>query len=396
MKSTAPGETDLSRQAPSLGRICIWQPGETTGSETFLNVHANGLPGDVTVVFGGRSPVLAASRKPFLSRLTQALVTARRFLSPAAQQRLDARKSAEIAAFLRRHRFQVVLAQFGSAGVEVLPAARRAGVPLVVHFHGRDAHAGPIAERREAYRELFQSAAGVIAVSRFMQSTLIELGCPPEKLSCVPCGADDSVIHAADPAANPPNVLAVGRMVDKKAPHLTVLAFSYALQSCPDAVLHMVGDGPLLPAAMQLAQALGIAGSVQFLGAQPQQRVAQLMQQARIFVQHSVQAPDGDCEGTPVAVVEALTAGVPVVVTSHAGIADVVTHGATGFLVDEYDVSAMASHMAALLNDPARVRQMSGAARRHALAHLTARTRLQQLAAAIAQSLQHAPRPSAN
>jgi glycosyltransferase involved in cell wall biosynthesis len=392
MNTTAPGETSLSQNAPSLGRICIWQPGETTGSETFLNVHAKGLPGEVTVVFGGRSPVLAAFRKPLLAPITRAFVAARRFLPPAAQQRLDARKSAEIAAFLRRNRFQVVLAQFGSAGVEVLAAVRQAGVPLVVHFHGRDAHAGSAQERRDSYRELFQSAAGVVAVSRFMQSTLIELGCPPEKISCVPCGADDSVIQPADPASNPPHLLAVGRMVDKKAPHLTVLAFSYALQSCPDAVLHMVGDGPLLAAAMQLAQALGIADRVRFHGAQPQQRVVELMQQVRVFVQHSVQAPDGDCEGTPVAVVEALTAGVPVVVTRHAGIADVVTHGATGFLVDEYDVAAMASHITALLMDPPRVRQLSAAARRHALEHLTARTRLRELAAAIGHSIQRPAR----
>ena len=79
--------------------------------------------------------------------------------------------------------------------------------------------------------------------------------------------------------------------------------------------------------------------------------VAALMRGARAFVQHSVRALNGDSEGTPLAVLEAMATGIPVVATRHTGIADVVEHGAHGLLCDELDVGTMAAHMELLAND---------------------------------------------
>ena len=87
------------------------------------------------------------------------------------------------------------------------------------------------------------------------------------------------------------------------------------------------------------------------------------MRRVRCFVQHSVEAASGDCEGTPVAIIEAGATGLPVVATRHGGIPDVVIEGETGFLVDEHDVDGMAHCMLRLAEDPALAGRLGEAAR---------------------------------
>ena len=87
------------------------------------------------------------------------------------------------------------------------------------------------------------------------------------------------------------------------------------------------------------------------------------MRKASVFMQHSVIASSGDREGTPVAVLEAGAAGIPVVATRHEGIADVVVHGETGILVDEGDTDAMGAAVAELLLDPSHAQRLGRAAR---------------------------------
>src|SRR5690606_28888079 len=142
-----------------------------------------------------------------------------------------------------------------------------------------------------------------------------------------------------------------------------LLAFKEAVDRMPDARLVMVGDGPLLEACRQLARALGVERVVSFPGALPHDEVADIMRQARGFVQHSLRPADGDSEGTPLAVLEAAATGLPVIATRHGGIPDVVRDGETGILVDEGDVRAMAEAVAALALHPGRARALGEAAR---------------------------------
>jgi colanic acid/amylovoran biosynthesis glycosyltransferase len=200
-------------------------------------------------------------------------------------------------------------------------------------------------------------------VSRDMERALLSLGAKRERLFYNPYGVDTTVFTAAPPAAVPPVFVAVGRFVEKKAPHLVVLAFAEVRNACPDARLLMVGDGPLLGATQHLARALGLGDAVEFLGPRAHAEVAAIMRQARAFVQHSVIAGDGDSEGTPVAILEAGAAGLPVVATRHGGIPDAVVSGQTGLLVDEGDVHAMAQCMVRLAIDPTLAARLGSAAR---------------------------------
>jgi colanic acid/amylovoran biosynthesis glycosyltransferase len=284
------------------------------------------------------------------------------------------------ARYLRREAIDVVLAEYGPTGVAVLDSCHDAGVPLVVHFHGYDAHSIPVLEEyREEYRQLFAAAAAVIAVSRTMAEQLLALGVPNEKLVINSCGVDVHAFNGASPAHAKPIFLAVGRIVDKKAPHLTLLAFAKVIEACPEARLMMVGDGPLLDCCKQLAAALGITESVEFTGAVCHERVQALMTGARAFVQHSVRTTYGDSEGTPVAILEASATGLPVVSTKHAGIQDAVLNRRTGFLVAERDVNGMAHYMLRLACDSGLAASMGTAGRQFVSENYSAEKSIGQL-----------------
>ena len=265
----------------------------------------------------------------------------------------------------RQHGVSVVLAEYGDVGVQVLPACTQLKIPLVVHFHGYDASVHEVLEKlREPYVQMFKEAAGIIAVSRAMQSKLISMGASADKVFYNPYGIDCDKFTGANPANASPIFLAVGRFVEKKGPLLTIRAFHSVHKRNPDVRLRMIGDGQLLDPCKALVQKLGLDGAVTFLGGQSQAVVQEEMRNARCFVQHSLQAVSGDCEGTPVGILEAGASGLPVISTRHAGIPDVVIEGETGFLVDERDFEGMAEHMLLLAQDPVLAQRMGEAARR--------------------------------
>ena len=94
------------------------------------------------------------------------------------------------------------------------------------------------------------------------------------------------------------------------------------------------------------------------------------MRPASIFVQHSVTAPNGDIEGFPTAIAEAMSAELCVVSTRHSGIPEHVHDGETGLVVDEGDVEGMAAALDRVLSDEGYARALGRAARVHAMAHL--------------------------
>jgi colanic acid/amylovoran biosynthesis glycosyltransferase len=205
---------------------------------------------------------------------------------------------------------------------------------------------------RGEYQRLFEEARWLVAVAPTIRDALIRLGAPAEKIIVQPSGAECERFSGARPANADAHFVSVGRFVPKKAPQRVVEAFALARQQRTSISLTMIGEGPLLAETRKFAGTLGVASAIRFLGGQPHECVADEMRQARAFLQHSVVAPDGDSEGTPVSVMEAGASGLPVIATRHAGIPNVVLHGQTDLLVDEHDVSSMADAIVRLTDDP--------------------------------------------
>ncbi|WP_197525294.1 glycosyltransferase [Pseudobythopirellula maris] len=359
-------------------------------SETFLLAHAEQLPGVTTVVHHvGRAP--AENGKPWISQA----------VGPRAWRKLGRMftgrpwswevTSGLLNAF-RHRRPDVVLAEYGINGVAVLEACRIAKLPLVVHFHGYDASAHKVIEKYGAeYTRMFSEAAAIVAVSQAMRRALIDLGCPDEKIVVSPCGVDCEQFRQADPGDAGEIFLSVGRLVDKKSPHLLLLSFSQVLRARPQAKLRVVGDGPLRGVCDDLVVGLRMAHAVELLGAQSHEVVVREMATARAFVQHSVTAASGDSEGMPVAVLEANACGLPVVATRHAGIPDVVIEGETGLLVDERDTEGMAREMLRLASDPQLARTIGGQARRRVIDRYTMRHSIERLSRVLSAAANHEP-----
>jgi glycosyltransferase involved in cell wall biosynthesis len=357
-------------------RICVVRNGPLNYSETFIRQHVADLPAETALLDDW--PPWAESGPAWEKTLAgRGFYRALRLLSPRAYER---RITAAYVGHFRRLRPDAVLAEFGPTGVAVMGACRRLGLPLVVHFHGYDASVREVLERYAAgYAAMFRQAAALVAVSRSMRGRLIEMGAPPEAVHYNPCGVDCERFGGAEPARSPPVALAVARFVEVKGPRLTINAFAEALRECPEARLRMIGDGPLLGECMALAGRLGVAHALTFAGRQPHHVVAEEMRRARLFAQHSVEAASGAVEGTPVAVLEAGASGLPVVATRHGGIADVVSDGETGLLVEERDVAAMARAMLRLLRDPAEAAALGAAARRRVREQFSAERSIERL-----------------
>lgn len=344
--------------------LCVVRDDTIRLTETFIRAHIERLPARVSVIqaLPPRLDVGGAPRAvpvPLGRRIVRRI--RRRLDGPPG---LEDHWTEDYTRLLEAADADVVLAEYGTTGVRVREACRRLDVPLVVHFHGFDAYRDTLlAEFGDAYRRLFADAAALVAVSEPMRRQLVALGAPPDRVVVNPCSVDPGAFSAHDPAAAPPVFVAVGRFVEKKAPHLLLLAFAEVRRRCPEARLRMIGDGRLFGVAEDLVGALGLEDAVELLGAQPHARVQEVLREARAFVQHSVTAASGDSEGMPVSILEAGASGLPVVATLHAGIPDAVVDGETGLLVPERDVAAMAEGMLRLATDPSLAARLGAAAR---------------------------------
>lgn len=349
----------------------MFAPTRRAASETFVRANLRGLPFAITAVFGDERPF----RHPL--RLAYGLaVLISKALTRLGWLRLAALPASLVALlWIRRCRPQLLLAEFGFHAVRVMQAAAWSGLPLVVHFRGSDTSSVAKFQRLlPAYRRLLPRCAAVIVKSEPMRCALLELGAPADRILVSPSGADAGRFHGADPAAAPPLFLTVGRFVAKKGPLHTIRAFARMRERWPEtrsAQLLMVGDGPLLHKAQMLTSRLGLDHVIRFGGVQSPDRIAELMRGARAFLQHSLVAPDGDSEGSPVAVMEAQLSGLPVVATRHAGIPEVVLDCRTGLLVDEGDVEAMAEAMRQLAVHPSQAARLGADGRRRIEAAFT-------------------------
>jgi glycosyltransferase involved in cell wall biosynthesis len=263
---------------------------------------------------------------------------------------------------------RLVHAHFGRGGAFALPIARALGIPLVVTFHGGDATkeahyrrrlAPPVYQRR--LTALQREAALLICVSEFVRDRLVARGFPPDKLEVIHQGVEIAAGPAeGSGAAGDPHILFVGRFVEKKGVAHLIEAMRLLEGRGSGARLVLIGDGPLAGALREQARGLK---QVTFCGWLPNEEVRRAMRGAAALCVPSVTARDGDAEGLPTVIFEAMAEGLPVVGSNHAGITEAVEHDRTGLIVPEGDPQALADALASLIDDPELRRRLGTAAR---------------------------------
>jgi len=289
-------------------------------------------------------------------------------------------------------RATLVHAHTGINGAHALPLARALDLPLVVTFHGYDATASDAELARHPLRggiylqrraELQRDAALAIAVSGFIRDRVVARGWPAERVVVHHMGVDTGQ-HAPAPDAVPvgeraPIVFYAGRLIEKKGLRHLIDALALVRERIPDAEIVVAGNGPLRGALAARAEAARVP--IRFLGRVTQAGVDEWMQRAAVDCMPSVRAANGDSEGLPTAVVEAMACGVPVVASAHAGIPEAVVHEETGLLAPEGDVPALAAHLTRLLDDPTLRARFGAAGRARALRHFDHRRQAERLEA---------------
>ena len=268
-------------------------------------------------------------------------------------------------------RHDVLHAHFGPNARRFLFARAQAGAPLVVTFHGYDFSSEPRRLGTSMYERLFERADAVTVPSEHMWRALTSLGCPPEKLCRVRLAIDVAAMSFRERrprAGEPLRLVTVGRLVEKKGHEIALRALAAVRPSLGDVRYDLVGGGVLGEHLVTLARELGLDDVVTFHGARDSSFVRGVLERGDVFVLASRTAADGDQEGTPVALMEAMASGLPVVSTLHSGITEVVLAGRTGHLVPEGDVDALAGALLTLAREPDSWAALGRAGRDHVLA----------------------------
>jgi colanic acid/amylovoran biosynthesis glycosyltransferase len=372
---------------PGRISLCIFSPVNNVYSETFIRNHIDWLPFHKTILNGTEITNLSFADKPLLAPTWYNRIRKKMIAGPRKKDHILEKD--RLVSFLKSKGIQVVLAEYGHIGTIITGACARLRLPLVVHFHGNDASHRPTLELlQKEYGEMFQYASSIISVSHSMSERLKAMGAPADKIIYNCYGIDTSLFRESDNKWETPTFVAVGRFVEKKAPHLTVTAFAIAKKENPSIRLIMIGAGPLLEICKQLVKAFRIEDSVEFAGVQSPAEVATTVSRSLAFVQHSVIDAEGGAEGTPLAILEAGACGIPVISTRHEGIKDIVIEDRTGILVDEFDVEGMAAAMKRLAADPGLAHAMGKQARSHVSANYNLTAHIDKLAEIINRSFQ--------
>ena len=272
-----------------------------------------------------------------------------------------------VAAVLHRAKpFDAIHAQWiVPAGLVARVLRYRFGVGYLVTSHGADATRLNRGAMRAVNRWVIDGAARFVGVSRDIATQFDGVHAP---VSVQPTGIDfEYWATAARPRKPVPGrVLFVGRLTPKKGVADAIHAMA-GLEGCE---LRIVGVVPLRRALEYLVDERGLASVVTFLGGRTRDEIAEEMRSAMCVVIPSVTAPDGDRDGTPNVLGEAIAAGVPVVASRIAGIREYIQNDITGLLHEPGDVAGLRTHIRRLTAGPEECLHLARAAQERAREHL--------------------------
>lgn len=251
---------------------------------------------------------------------------------------------------------------------------RLCGLPYTVTGHAHDIYA-----RTTMLCPKLRAARAVVTISEFNRRHLAQR-CPEvaDRITVVHCGIEpDRYAQAARARAAAEGdgmtvrLICVAALRPFKGHAVLLDAVARVVADGADVHLDVVGDGPEAGALRRRATGLGIADRVRWWGHVPSDRIPGILAEADIAVLASVVAPDGRTDGIPVALMEAMAAGLPAVASDVTGVSELVIDGVTGLLVPPGDPDALARAIGRLAADPDLRRRLGTAAREHVLAGFT-------------------------
>lgn len=257
--------------------------------------------------------------------------------------------------FLGKGPYDIIHCHFGPNGTLAVSLKDIGAIEgkIVTAFHGYDISSYIIKNGDSAYKDLFLRGDLFLPISERWKNKLIELGCDEKKIIVHRMGIDmNKFVFPRSGQRNDGKIrlLSIGRLVEKKGMRYAISAVAKLLKKYPDIEYTIAGDGPLKNDLENLIQELHGQDNIKLVGWKRQSEVITLLRNSDMFIASSVTGRDGDLEGIPVVLMEALAMGLPVISTRHSGIPELVEDGKTGFLVPEGDSDAIAEKLEFLIN----------------------------------------------
>jgi glycosyltransferase involved in cell wall biosynthesis len=259
-------------------------------------------------------------------------------------------------AILSETRARLLHIYFGHIAVHLLPLIRAWKNPSIVSFHGADVM---VDMHKPAYREatlqMLEAVKLVLVRSESLRRLVVDLGCDPKKIEVQRTGIplqEFPLLERDFPKNGEWRFVQAGRLIEKKGLQITLRAFEVFVRQYPNATLTIAGEGPLLRELETLARELKIAGSVSFTGFLSQEQLREIYYRSHIFLHPSQTGRDGNQEGIPNSMLEAMATGLPVFATEHGGIPEAIEHGVSGVLVPERDEFVLVEALLDAIQDP--------------------------------------------
>ncbi len=183
----------------------------------------------------------------------------------------------------------------------------------------------------------------------------------------VHCGIDVEKFRSVSRQPEPGRIICVCRLRPKKGLDVAIRACAKLRDNNVKFLFEIAGDGPQRKALEKLIGRLNLADNVKLLGGIPNDQLIELYSRACVFLMPCIKAPDGDMDGIPVSMMEAMSCEVPVVSTSISGIPELVKDGITGRLAPEKNVDVLMQILKELLADMGKIEQFGKAGREHVL-----------------------------
>lgn len=262
----------------------------------------------------------------------------------------------------------VFLVHFGYAGA-LANKLRELGVlegKQATVFHGADISRRHILEEHKLdYVNLFEQSELMLPISHLWENKLIEMGCPPEKIHVTRMGIEPEKFNFTPRQGfhSPLRIVSVARLTEKKGLDVAVKASEILQAKGGQFEYTIIGNGEQEEMLREHIVRAGLQESVKMPGFKPQDEIRQALNEADIFLLPSKTAADGDMEGIPVALMEAMAVGLPVVSTVHSGIPELIENNVSGWLVPEDDAGALAETLLQLSQGDIDVAPVVAAAR---------------------------------
>ena len=256
---------------------------------------------------------------------------------------------------LERRNARLLHVYFGQIAVHLLPLIRAWKNPSIVSFHGADVMVDMHKPAyRDATRQMLDAVKLVLVRSESLRCAVVKLGCDEKKIEVQRTGIPLDQFPFRErtvPKNGEWRLVQAGRLIEKKGLPVTLRAFAKFLREYPTATLTIAGEGPLLGQLQKLAGELKIDNRVSFTGFISQEQLRDLYQGSHIFLHPSETGADGNQEGIPNSMMEAMASGLPVFATRHGGIPEAVENSVSGVLVPEHDHEELAGALLSAAQD---------------------------------------------